>query len=131
MVIGCNIHSHATNNYAKEDDTDPEWIETNKQLQAIKLTCFSNLVVCKFKMQEWQSIVGITDQILDQTMSPGNVKALYFRAQAQIKLENFEDAVKCIQQILVKDPEHLEAKSLLVKAIKLRQDFRDIKQPSI
>ena len=70
----------ATNNYAKEDDTDPEWIENNKQLQALKLTSFLNLVVCKHKMQEWQSVVGITDQILDETMSPGNVKALYFRA---------------------------------------------------
>mmetsp|Transcript_14318 Transcript_14318/g.22301 ORF Transcript_14318/g.22301 Transcript_14318/m.22301 type:complete len:123 (-) Transcript_14318:237-605(-) len=51
----------STNNYAKEDDTDPEFIKNNDELQAIKLICFNNLVVCKHKMGEWQSIVGITD----------------------------------------------------------------------
>ena len=69
----------ATNNYAKEDESDPEFISNNTQLQALKLTSFNNLVVCKFKQQEWQSIIGITDQILGENMDPNNIKALYFR----------------------------------------------------
>lgn len=43
-----------------------------------------NLTVCKFKMREWQSIIGITDQVID--MDPNNVKCLYFRGKAYIEL---------------------------------------------
>ena len=86
----------ATNNYAKEDDQSPEFIEANTELQAIKLASFLNLVVCKHKMGEWQSVIGITDQVLDESMSPGNIKALYFRAQSLMKVENFEEAVTCV-----------------------------------
>jgi len=39
----------ATNNYAKEDENDPEWIAKNTELQSLKLISFNNLVVCKFK----------------------------------------------------------------------------------
>jgi hypothetical protein len=40
---------------------DEKWIETNDKLQSLKLVCFSNLVVCKFKMGENVSVIGITD----------------------------------------------------------------------
>lgn len=110
----------STNNYAKEDETDPEFISINKQLKAIKLTTFSNLVVCKFKMQEWQSIIGITDQILDEQMDPKNIKALYFRGQASQQLDEYDQAVHCFQTILLIDPEHKEAKAMVTKTKKLR-----------
>ena len=40
----------STNNYAREDENDPDFIRDNKELQSIKLTTFNNLVVCKHKM---------------------------------------------------------------------------------
>jgi hypothetical protein len=70
----------ATNNYLKEDTTDKQWIETNDKLQSLKLVCFSNLVVSKFKMGENVSVVGITDQMLE--VDPKHAKALYFRGQS-------------------------------------------------
>mmetsp|Transcript_17944 Transcript_17944/g.30530 ORF Transcript_17944/g.30530 Transcript_17944/m.30530 type:complete len:88 (-) Transcript_17944:55-318(-) len=76
-------------------------------------------------MEEWQSVVGITEQILDERMAPNNVKALYFRAFALLKLEDFDEAVNWAQKLLVVDPNHAEGKTLLVKAKKMRQDFRD------
>ena len=58
-------------------------------------------------------------------MDPGNLKALYFRSQALIKVEDFEQAVSCLNQMLEKDPEHKDAKVMLVKAKKQRQEYRD------
>lgn len=74
----------STHNYAKEEEEDEEFKKNNEELQSIKIMTFSNLVVCKHKMQEWQSVIGITDQILSETMDPKNTKARYFRAQAQM-----------------------------------------------
>lgn len=51
----------STHNYAKEDEEDEEYKQTNSELQSIKILTFGNLVVCKHKMQEWNSVLGITD----------------------------------------------------------------------
>lgn len=51
----------STNNYAKEDAESEEFKKDNGVLQSLKLTCFNNLVVCKHKLEEWQSVIGITD----------------------------------------------------------------------
>jgi len=51
----------STNNYAKEDETSEEFMKTNTELQGLKVVCFTNLIVCKFKMQEYQSVIAITD----------------------------------------------------------------------
>ena len=56
----------STNNYAKEDETSEEFQKTNAELQSIKLTTFNNLTVCKHKMGEWQSVLGITEQVLSE-----------------------------------------------------------------
>jgi hypothetical protein len=45
----------------KEDENDELFKKTNEELMGLKLTCFLNLVVCKSKMKEWESIVNITD----------------------------------------------------------------------
>ena len=111
----------STNNFAKEDETSEEFQKTNAELQAIKIVTFNNLTVCKHKMEEWQSVLGITEQVLSEQMDPGNKKAMYFRAFALIKTEEFEGAISCIQDLLKIDPEHAEAKKLLVNAKKLHQ----------
>ena len=58
-------------------------------------------------------------------MDPNNIKALYFRSQALSKLEDFEQSVKCLEKIMTLDPQHAEAKQVLAKTKKLRQDYRD------
>ena len=108
----------STNNYAKEDESTEAYQKTNAELRGIKLSTFNNLTVCKHKMGEWQSVLGITEQVLSEQMDPRNVKAMYFRAYALIKTQEFESAVVCLQRLLKVDPEHGEGKKLLVSARK-------------
>lgn len=49
-------------------------------------------------------------------MDPRNLKAMYFRAFALIKTEEFEAAISCLQTLLKVDPNHAEGKKLLVNA---------------
>jgi len=58
-------------------------------------------------------------------MDPKNIKAHYFRAQAQLKQELYEEAVKTIDALLAVDPAHAEGKKLLVVAKKERQQYRE------
>jgi hypothetical protein len=51
----------ASNNYLKEDAESEEFKVTNEKLLGMKIICFSNLTVCKFKMNEFVSVIGITD----------------------------------------------------------------------
>lgn len=51
----------STNNYLKEDENSEEYQKNYGDLQAIKIISFNNLVVCKHKLKEWQSVVNITD----------------------------------------------------------------------
>jgi hypothetical protein len=67
----------AANNYMKEDADSEEFKKDNTELMGLKAVCFANLVVCKFKMQEFASVIAITDQLLE--MEPKHQKGLYFR----------------------------------------------------
>ena len=65
---------------------------------ALKLTLFLNLAVCKYKLKEFASIIGITDQVLE--MDPNNVKGLYFRGKAFIETEEFGKAVESFTRLV-------------------------------
>ena len=84
----------ASNNYLKEEGEEFE--TKNAQLMAIKQVCFTNLTVCKFKLQEWQSVVAITDQVLE--MDPKAVKALWFRGKAYAMLKEWDNAIEALTQ---------------------------------
>lgn len=71
------------NNYLKEDENSEEYIKTFNDLTNVKVVCFVNLVVCKYKLKEYDSIINITEQILE--MDPNNTKALYFRGKAYLE----------------------------------------------
>jgi hypothetical protein len=61
---------------------------------ANKLVCFLNLVVCKYKLKEYQSVVNITDQVLE--MDPNNVKGLYFRGLSFIEVQEYDKGVETL-----------------------------------
>ena len=65
---------------------------------ALKLTLFLNLAVCKYKLKEFASIIGITDQVLE--MDPNNVKGLYFRGKAFIETEEYAKAVESFTRLV-------------------------------
>lgn len=79
------------NNHAKEDEESEEYKATMVELNQLKVTSFTNLVVCKFKLKEYASVIAISDQIID--MAPNHVKALFFRGKSQYMIEDFEQAV--------------------------------------
>lgn len=41
------------NNFLREDESSEEFKQSMEQLNALKLVCFTNLCVCKFKMKEY------------------------------------------------------------------------------
>mmetsp|Transcript_10801 Transcript_10801/g.8053 ORF Transcript_10801/g.8053 Transcript_10801/m.8053 type:complete len:103 (+) Transcript_10801:1517-1825(+) len=88
---------------------------------AIKVTCFSNLVVCKFKLKEFDSIIGITDQLID--MDPNNTKAYFFRGKALLEKQEFDQAVESFAKLVQIDPNHVEGRNEYLKAKKVRKEF--------
>lgn len=78
-------------------------------------------MVCKHKLKEWSSIVGITDQVLE--MDPNNVKCLYFRGNALLELQEYERSVECLAKLVQTDPKHADGRALFEKAKKVKKDF--------
>ena len=54
-------------------------------------------------------------------MDPNNVKAMYFRGFAMIKLEDFEGAVDVLKDLVNLDPKHSEGAKLLAQAKQLKK----------
>jgi tetratricopeptide (TPR) repeat protein len=71
------------------------------ELLGLKIVCFTNLVVCKFKGKEFQSVCGITDQILE--MDPNHVKALWFRGRAECELGDLGQSIKTLEKLCALD----------------------------
>ena len=113
----------SSNNYQKEDEASEEYQKTYGELMSLKLVCFLNLVVCKHKLKDWQSIVGITDQILE--MDPSNVKCLYFRGNALLELQEHARSVECLAKLVQIDPKHADGRSLFEKAKKVKKEFQE------
>lgn len=78
-----------------------------------------NLVVCKFKLKEYQSIIGITDQVLE--MDPNNIKCLYFRGKAYLELQEYDNSVNCLQKLVQIDPNHVDGRNELARAKKIKK----------
>jgi len=112
------------NNFLREDDTTEEFRQTMDELNTLKLTCFTNLVVCKFKVKEYQSVIAITEQIID--MAPNHAKALYFRGKSQYLVEEFEGAIATLTRLCALQPENDDFKAELDMAIKLKA--RELRQ---
>jgi len=106
----------STNNHAKEEGEQFE--KDNAELQGLKIVCFTNLVVCKFKVKEFTSVIGITEQILE--MEKNHQKGLYFRAKAQVEVADFSDAIETFTTLCTLVPENKDFRKELDRARKLR-----------
>lgn len=106
----------STNNYVKEDETSEEFIKINTELQGLKIVCFTNLIVCKFKMQEFQSVIAITDQILD--MDENNEKALFFRGRSHVAVQEFKQGVEYLSKLVKIVPDNKDFQRELANAKK-------------
>ena len=102
------------NNYTKEDEESEHFKKTTEDLNALKLTSFTNLVVCKFKLKEHQSVVAITDQIIE--MAPNHQKALFFRGKSQIQTEEYDEAIKTLTHLTEIASDNNDFKTELARA---------------
>ncbi len=106
------------NNWSREDETTEEFKSTMDELNTLKLTCFTNLVVCKFKLKEYQSVIAITEQILD--MAPSHAKALFFRGKSQYLVEEFDQSIATLTKLCQLQPDNTDFKAELDMANKLK-----------
>lgn len=88
------------------------------QLNNLKLTCFTNLCVCKFKVKEYQSVIAITEQIMD--MNPRHPKALYFRGKCQYLVEEFENSIATLTKLCEIEPDNADFQNELENAKRLK-----------
>ena len=70
---------------------------------ALKVVCFTNLVVCKFKRNEFQSVIAITDQILE--MDTNHAKALWFRGRSYLQVEEYDNAIATLVRLCKVEPQ--------------------------
>lgn len=106
------------NNFLREDEASEEFKQSMDQLNTLKLTSFTNLCVCKFKVKEYQSVIAITEQIMD--MNPRHPKALYFRGKCQYLVEEFENSIATLTKLCQIEPENNEFKAELEHAKRLK-----------
>lgn len=82
--------------------------EEKKQAQTLKITCNLNNAACKLKLEDYKQAEKLCTKVLE--LDSNNVKALYRRAQAYIKLVELELAEIDIKKALEIDPENKEVK---------------------
>lgn len=63
-------------------------------------------------MGEWQSVVAITEQVLEQ-MDPKAVKALWLRGRSFQKLEEWDRSIECLQRAIKCEPANAEFRKAL------------------
>lgn len=108
------------NNYKKE--TGPEFEQNLAKLMTYKQICFQNLSLCKFKLGEYQSVIAITEQILEQ-MDENAVKALWLNGRSHEELKEWNQAITSLTRACKCDPQSAEFRKQLdlVKAKKLQE----------
>ncbi|CAI2361261.1 unnamed protein product [Moneuplotes crassus] len=111
----------ANNNFLKEDEESEEFKKYYKELWDLKEPCFMNVAVCKYKMKEYESIIDITNQVIDY--KPDCLKAWYFRGKAFYEMQEYDQAVEAFENALKVDPKHKPSKKELEVVKKIRADF--------
>lgn len=79
-----------------------------------------NVAVCKYKAKEYESIIDITNQVLD--FNPKSIKAWYFRGRAFFEMQEYDKAVHSFKEALKIDPNHKPSKVEYEKVKKIREN---------
>jgi len=95
-----------------------EWYDepwASEDLTQLQLNLFNNLTLCYLKKERWPDARDCARDVI--TVDPDNVKALYRRAQANIGLLNYDEALPDLKHAAKLDPEDKSvARSLAVCA---------------
>lgn len=80
-----------------------------------------NVAVCKMKVKEYESIIDITNQVID--FNPKSLKAWFLRGRAYAELQEFNKAVDCFKNALDIDPSNKASRTEFDKMKKIRDDY--------
>ncbi|XP_055809233.1 70 kDa peptidyl-prolyl isomerase-like [Solanum dulcamara] len=84
----------------------------------LRLSCYLNNAACKLKMGEHQEASKLCSKVIDY--DPCNVKALFRRAQAYLRINELEKAEIDIKKALEVDPNNRDVK-MMYKELKNKQ----------
>lgn len=110
----------ANNNFLKEDEEDSDFKNYHQLLWELREPCFMNVAICKYKVKQFESIIDITNQVLD--FNSKCLKAWYFRGKAFFEMQDYDEAVEAFKEALKVDPDHKPSKQEYEKAKKVRAD---------
>jgi len=88
--------------------------ENKAKARELKKACSLNKAICLFKLGDFKESKAASNAVLKD--DPSNVKALFRRAQADLKLKNFADCLADIKKLLETDPQNREARTLAKEA---------------
>eukprot|EP00440_Ansanella_granifera_P029056 gb/GFBE01031563.1/.p1 GENE.gb/GFBE01031563.1/~~gb/GFBE01031563.1/.p1 ORF type:complete len:569 (+),score=183.42 gb/GFBE01031563.1/:1-1707(+) len=94
--------------------------ELFQDCRKLRIDCRLNIAACSIKLQDPKAAKEACDLVLQQV--PESTKAFFRRAQAHMQQRDFVQACRDLQRLLEIDPKLLEARRLLEKAKKLRED---------
>ena len=70
----------------------------------LKCQCYNNLGACHLKTEQWEQVVSCSSQAM--TVGGENVKALFRRGQANVKLHQYDQAKTDLTKALKLEPEN-------------------------
>jgi tetratricopeptide (TPR) repeat protein len=76
----------------------------------IKIACLNNLMALFLKTKKYKEVIELSRQVLQ--LDPQSVKALFRQSQALSELELNNDALLCLQKLLLIEPQNAQAKEL-------------------
>jgi len=100
------------------EEDDEAGAKITAELRSLKMTAYTNIIVCNHKMQNWRKVIEAAQKLLKAKLSPNNVKAMYFKGYAHVKLKEYDEGRVVLERLLTVDPEHGEGKKLLAVAKK-------------
>ena len=119
-INGYYTFGDANNNYLKEDETKEHFQKCYNELWSLRESWFMNVAVCKYKAKQYDSIIDITNQVID--FSPKCLKAWYFRGRAFSELQEYDYAVDSFKNALEIDPNHKPSRTEFDRIKKIRVD---------
>ncbi|KAI4378433.1 hypothetical protein MLD38_015913 [Melastoma candidum] len=85
---------------------------------ALRLSCYLNNAACKLRLSAYHEATRLCTKVLE--LDSGNIKALYRRSQANLKISNLGEARTDVQRALIIQPHNREVK-LVYEELKEKQ----------
>lgn len=89
-----------------ENKDSEDYKKIMSDLLKMKLQCFVNSIICKFKLKDYKSVMSIADQTL--AMEKSCVKAYFWKAKALTLMQEYDAAIDTIRKAVKLEPANAE-----------------------